>query len=297
MILLLAGLAAFVFLLDPILARLRSTYTLVVMLPEAPQLATGSRVWVSGRDVGKVTEVGFMPSGSDTTSRIFLHVELPAEVRELVRRDSRVRVTSERMIGEPVIDILPGSASAAVLQPGDTLRVPRRPSPAQVLARARSARLSLDTAVQELQALRAPVAQRLASFDVVQQRLAAAQREYGLLAADLRASPALAALGDGGLQTSLTDARNTLAQLAQAFRSLQERAAAAGVQDGAQRLGATSARLQQTLAELEREMRVQGGTVDRLMRDSALVKALAGARAELDSVIADAKRNPLRYVF
>jgi hypothetical protein len=137
----------------------------------------------------------------------------------------------------------------------------------------------------------------MAAFGRVQVQLAAAQREYGTLMDDVRASPTLALLNRGDVQASVGRSRETLHQLTAALTRIRERARTSGAEPNLRAAAASAARLQASLAALDSVMRLQGGTADRLLRDSALVRAIGAARAELDSLIADAKRNPLRYVF
>lgn len=293
----LMALGAGIFLLDDIIARFRSSYQVVAVLPEAPRLATGSRVWVAGNDVGDVRTVALLPAHPDGQSAVALVLRLPGRVREQVRQDSRVRITSLNVLGVPVLDISPGNPSAAALRPGDTLYAARALSRAEVLARAARFRATLDTALAELRALQGPVEQRLASYQRVQLQLAAAQAEYQQLRVQLQASPLVAGLQSGELSAALDQSRATMTELLQALRDVPERMRASGLNANASALGARAAALQRSLAALQDTMRQRGGTLDRLGRDSALVRALAGARLELDSLLADVRRRPLRYVF
>lgn len=297
-IVLLFAVAVTIFVLEAIVQRLRPTYTVVAVLHDAPALVAGSRVWVSGRDVGEVREVSLVPPGGDSLARIAAVLELPTSVRQHVRGDSPLRVTSENLIGEPVIDIGVGSAASPALAAGDTLRQGERLDAAAVMARAANFRASLAEALAEMQALQAPVERRMAGFERVRLQLGQAQQEYALLMADVRASPTLALFtGGDGVGASLQQSQATLRELMGALQQVRSRAESTGAAGNARALAASARQLQQSLAELEAVMRAEGGTVDRLLRDSALVHAIAAARAELDSLIADAKRRPFRYVF
>lgn len=293
----LMALAAGIFLLDDIAARFRSSYQVVAVLPEAPRLVPGSRVWVAGSDVGDVRTVALLPARPDGEAAVALVLRLPGRVRAQVRQDSRVRITSVNLLGAPVVDISPGNASAAALRPGDTLYAARQPSGAAVLARAARFRSTLDSALAELRALQGPAERRLASYQRVRLQLAAAQAEYQHLRDQLQASPLAAGWRSGELSTALDQGRATVTELLRALASVQERMRASGLSANASALGARTAALQRSLAALQDTMRQGGGTLDRLGRDSALVRALAGARLELDSLLADVRRRPLRYVF
>jgi ABC-type transporter Mla subunit MlaD len=293
----LIALAGGIFLLDDILAALRAPYEVVAVLPQAPRLAAGSRVWVGGKDVGEVRSVALLPAGGDGSGRVALALSLPAEVREQVRQDSRVRITAVNTMGAPVVDIVPGSTATAPLAPGDTLRSARLVDRAAVLARSVAFRASLDSALSELRALRAPLEQRLAGLQRATAQLAAASREYRRLQAALAASPLVASVGSGELNASLARSRTTVAALLAALADAQQRVRSSGLDANFKAMTARAGALQRSLAELQSEMREGGGTLDRLARDSALVRAIAAARTELDSLLVEARRNPLRFVF
>ena len=55
--------------------------------------------------------------------------------------------------------------------------------------------------------------------------------------------------------------------------------------------------LQAELAELRRLTSQPVGTLGRMQGDSAVERALAGARASLDSLLTESRKHPLRYVF
>lgn len=293
----LIALGAGIFVLDDILAAFRAPYEVVAVLPKAPRLAAGSRVWVGGKDVGEVRSIALLPARDDGESRVALALSLPGEVREQVRQDSRVRITAVNALGAPVVDIVPGSTAAAPLAPGDTLRSLRQVDRAAVLARSAAFRASLDTALAEMRALQAPLAQRLAGFERATAQLATASTEYQRLRAAMAASPLLESLGSGELNASISRSRATLAALLDALAGAQQRMRSSGLNANVQTMNARATALQRSLADLQSEMRAGGGTLDRLARDSALVRAIAAARTELDSLLVEARRNPLRFVF
>jgi ABC-type transporter Mla subunit MlaD len=293
----LVALATTIFLLDDIIARLRSPYDLVAVLPEAPRLAAGSRVWVAGNDVGVIRSVALLPARADGTPRVAIGLQLPGRVRDQVRQDSHVRITAVNQMGAPVIDITPGSGRAARLAPGDTLRAVSRVDRGVVLARAARFRASLDSAAVEMRALQGPAARRLAGLEQAGRQLAAAGLAYRALQRDLEASTLFDGLSSGELSALLAHGGAQLGTMLTVMQQVSERARDSGLSGNAAALSARAASLQRSLSELHAALREQGGTADRLARDSALVKALTAARAELDSLLADARRNPLRYVF
>ena len=54
-------LAVGLFALDGLVARFKDPDRIYAVLPNAPKLAAGARVWIGGKDVGEVTEVALVP--------------------------------------------------------------------------------------------------------------------------------------------------------------------------------------------------------------------------------------------
>jgi hypothetical protein len=50
------------------------------------------------------------------------------------------------------------------------------------------------------------------------------------------------------------------------------------------------------LADIQRELDEPSGTAGRILRDSAMTGALAGARREMTLLFADIKKHPGRYI-
>lgn len=287
-------LALLIFLLDPLLEALRDDAELVALFDSAPNVAPGAAVWIAGHEVGEVRSLEFLPlAGPQDTSRLALVLVLPRDQLRHVRADASVRLTSASLIGEPAVDIRPGSAAAPPVQPGDTLRAEPLLTSAAVRARAAAVRAGLDSLVQETGPLAGHARARMAVIARVQEGFAGTQRELDALAHTLATSPAAAAAGDVEVQ-----------------RALERLRAAAGVVGSATAPGSGPARAMTAFQPLARHtselsarldsLRLRGtpnGTLVRLQNDSALAVALRRARAELDSLIADAKRRPFRYVF
>src|SRR5688572_2111236 len=151
-----AGLVActvLVFFLDDFIASLTRRYEIIAVVPEAPGLILGSPVWIAGKEVGTVERLSLLPVGDDTTARVALTIELPRSMREYVRRDSRVRLTSERLVGSRVIDIVPGTSASPILEPGDTLRLIRHITAAALTQQAALVQHGLDSALVALRPL------------------------------------------------------------------------------------------------------------------------------------------------
>jgi ABC-type transporter Mla subunit MlaD len=291
------------FALDAVVAKFRSPDTIYAVLPQAPKLAAGARVWIGGKDVGEVTEVALMPFTGDTLARIAATIEFPHEYHEQLRRDSHVRITSARMIGSPVIDIAPGSLSSPELQHGDTLYMGDLITIAELRDRALVAKASFDTALTELRAVAGPAGRRMKSLQPVMRNMAGAQRELAALMADFRNGPAARVLTDGELTGAISSLQETVSRLGPAFAQARARldgtggTGGAGVATSLKRMQGNAERLSAALSDLQAMMVEQNGTFYRMSADSALLKTLHTAQAQLDSLIAESKANPTRFIF
>jgi hypothetical protein len=122
--------------------------------------------------------------------------------------------------------------------------------------------------------------------------------ETGRLQADMDASPGLAVLRDPAFETSLRNAQAHAAELPVLIRRLRENAGAASeMRTALARLQLRADSLGMQLAAASLALENPNGTLARMQQDTALTRALNAARAQLDSLMADMRSNPLRYVF
>ncbi|MGH7463669.1 MAG: MlaD family protein, partial [Longimicrobiales bacterium] len=205
--------AVLIFFLDDLLNAFKRDYEIHVVLPGATGLTADSPVWVSGREIGSVTMVGFLPAGKDSLARVVLRLRLPLSVQSQVRADSEVRLTSVSMMSARAVDILPGTAGARALAPGDTLRLTPHLTPMQLSERAAIVQKNLSAALAELReqapAIRARLLQTRSAFA----GLMAVMDEARTLQVDLDATPGFAVLQDPAFAASLQRTRSHVAEL------------------------------------------------------------------------------------
>jgi hypothetical protein len=298
-IILLVAIAFLIFFAEAIRQRLERRYAVVIVMPRAPPgLGDGSPVWIGGKEVGTVTAVGFLPSGPDTLANVVVTVDLPVAARTHVRTDTRVRLTSARIIGEPALDLLPGSATARVLEDGDTLRIERRPTVAELSRDAAAVRAQLDTSRVALQRLVPRLRARAGQTRRALAGLEAAMAEARSLERSVGASPTLALLGDPAFATSLARTQSYSAELGRLLALWRGRTTSGSeLRAAVERLQLNADSLRAQLDATLVTLQTGNGTLARAQSDSALVHAIGAARAALDSLVAETKRNPLRYIF
>lgn len=124
-----------------------SRYELVTFVPSALGLREGAPVTLAGQRIGQVKEITFIPPGQkrgDDNLRVVLAIA--EDVREQIRRDSRAFLRTQGLLGDKFVDIAPGTAGAAILQPGETLMAGESLDLDQFLAQAGDA-LELSTGI------------------------------------------------------------------------------------------------------------------------------------------------------
>lgn len=294
----LTGVALVVFFLDRLIAYAQADFTIVAVMPAAPGVIDGTPVWIGGKEVGTVRSVGFLPFDDDTTTNLAITLSVPAELRAQVRTDSRVRLASARLIGARAINISAGSADAAPLAEGDTIHGEGLVSPAVLTARAAGVRAGLDTVMQTLRTLAPPVRARIADTRIAFNGLKRAMAEARQLRADIAAGPGVALMNDPAFTASLQRARGHAAALPPMLDDLRERAGSGSeVTAALSRLQVRADSLAARLDAVAAMMASPNGSAGRFLQDSAVFRAMDAARADLDSLVVEARRNPLRFVF
>lgn len=280
---------------------MRKDYDVVAVFREAPRLRKGSIVWVAGHPVGKVVDVALLPPTRDTMApRVAAMLELSFDAQPLLRRDSQLRLTAARLMAEPVVEIDPGSAGAPILREGDTIRaLPAPPKTEFLIAEAKQTQASLDTLMRESHGLLARFDTRSAQMALVNRQASLASAELAKLENEIQNGPLTDFMNDERQSDAIARIQGNAAAITDALQEAQERASKAmrETEPARKRLSRHIAELQQQLATLQKMLDNPNGSYGRMQRDSALMKAVHGAQAQLDSLMTESKKNPLRYWF
>ena len=298
-----AGALLLVFLLTFFAADVRKVFTrtddLYVLLPSAAGLREGSLVWIAGQTVGEVKGIQVRPPDSDSLERVLVHFEVERRHREHIRADSEARVTSFRVIGDPVLDITPGSPGLPQAGPNDTILFRSEGTPAAAIQRAQSLHTSLRELLAESRQLGTRTRERSGQAERLRGQLASSARELRALTVSMQGGP-LNTFSDPQFKRTISGLGATTRELRGSFAQATERARAARA-DAApalERLTARTDTISAALTQLQRAVDAGGGgLLIRAQRDSAIIKAMHGAQAQLDSLVAETKRNPLRFWF
>lgn len=300
--LIIAALAAatiFIFFIPNVTRSLSRSIELVALMADAGALETGSEVWMSGHRVGSVAKVELLPIGTDSARRVAVTMTIPKKYQPFVQRDSEVRTTTETMIGKPVLDILPGSPGAPPVEDSDTLIVRRSGSIAVLLDKTDALTATAQQFLTDVRTVEARTSNRSEHVARMNRNLQTTMTEFRALTMTMRASP-IRILSDPAFKQMLRNLSATSRQMSEALRGAADRARRA--QDDAEpslrSLAARADTIQGIVSELQARVEQSGGgLLIRAQKDSAIVKGLHEAQVQLDSLIAETRRNPLRFWF
>ncbi len=113
-----------VFLLAGILAigNLRNTFVSKIhvagIFEDVNGLQAGNNVWFSGVKIGTVHKLGFYGK-----SQVRVEVKIDEKAQQYIRKDSRMKISSDGLIGNKIVIIYGGTPSAAPVEEGDTLGI------------------------------------------------------------------------------------------------------------------------------------------------------------------------------
>jgi phospholipid/cholesterol/gamma-HCH transport system substrate-binding protein len=257
---------------------LSSGYPLYTRFAWGQNLKQGQPVQLAGVSVGYVDEVKLRDDG-------YLDVVLRVEDEYKIPRNSTAAVVPVGIFGDVAVGLMPKGPSSVHYEPGDT--VPAGASPpgiAEILAR-------VDTIGRRISVITAALEEQLVSggaFRDVRQTIDAAQR----LTLQLNRVAAEQSQNLTATLASFRRAANAVdpAVIDSTVRNF--RAASANLTTLSRDLAAAAGRLDSLLVRLESGQ----GTAGKFLSDTLLYADLRATVQRVDSLIADVKRNPRKYI-
>lgn len=262
----------------------------------------GTQVWLAGQWVGQVRGIHFADVNAADSARIVMEIDILRDHLSHFRSDAVMRIQSGgTLIGAPVLAVTPGTPRGTPLGEGDTLR-----------ARAQS---DVEGVTSQVAIASRQFPEIMLNVRLMHTNVKAAQGTVGALLGD----------GDGGMRrfetvlgratrltTSATAGAGTLGQAMRGDAFARAAAARARVDSVRGVLGArtkqlASARDDSTLARAITSIRAEAatvsallsdarGTAGRALHDQAAQREVAALKREIEALMEDLRRHPLRYV-
>ena len=276
------------------------TFTLFVRTDEARGVIRGTEVWLNGQRVGVVKDVAFLPPREGLENRVLLRLDVLERARQHIRLDSRTQIRSGgSLISSPVIYVHTGTARVRGVSGGDTLASEGPTDFEAATARVAEAAVELPTIISNVKTLRAQVtapdgpvaalrgaAPRFGEVKTrasrVMDRLSASSGTFGSAFAgrtDIAARARRAMSGVDSLFTFIASGETSLGRFRRDTTLKHEMLSLRG-----------------EVAALRELASSPDGTIGRLRADTAYRQALSEVTRQLDSLLADLRRRPLRYI-
>ena len=281
------------------------TMQLSARVGEARGLLEGSEVWLSGQKIGKVVDISFRPpTVADTSSRIEITMEVLAKYRSAIHRDAVAQIRSGgSVIGAPVVYLTPGTLTAAMIQPGDTVTTHSQ-------ADAEGAAGQFSVASRQFPAIINNVKVLTAHLQATQGTIGAFMNARGGAGSEqmTRARVLTSELGDrlsgrgGGtvgqfMQGGLFPRAQRVMARADSVRTLL---ASPNTSLGRFRKDSTLLAevgyIRDELSIIRSQLDQSRGTAGRAMHDSAITHSLTETQRQMSLLFADIKKHPLRYL-
>ncbi len=265
----------------------------------AAGVLSGTDVWLGGEKVGLVRSVSLRPPSSDTSERVLITMDILSGYMRYIRRNSDVQIQpSGTLIGSPVVSITPGTPAAAELGPRDTLRALAELESKPHVADISSLSDSADAIGAELGEIMRDMGSTEGEVNDLRQR---SERQIGDVRNAVTRFAERSTASRGSIALVIHDTlkvRLEINRLSALADSIVATASSPRGNVGRFRRDSTLVRnAHQVMASadtLRGELaRYRGGMSG---RDSALAMQLQRVHVQLDSLVQDAKRHPLRYI-
>ncbi|HEY0969386.1 MAG TPA: MlaD family protein [Gemmatimonadales bacterium] len=277
-------------------------FDVVVLASHAYDIEPGTEVWLVGQRVGTVSAVDFRPPATDTGRRLVVHLELLERARPHLRRDARVQFSSgSSLLGSRVVALSPGTLDAPALADDDTLLA----TPELDL---RTVAGTFADIGEQLPQLRSDVNGIVSSIREGDGALGAATRGQGLAAvAGLQGSLVsltrqLSGTSNGSLAPMLRSpelrsrARRATARADSVRLLLSSESGTLGRFRRDSSLAAQVAAVRDEVSTVRALLELPAGSAGRVLHDGVVAAELRELERELELLLDDVKKRPLRYV-
>jgi phospholipid/cholesterol/gamma-HCH transport system substrate-binding protein len=283
-----------------------SKFTLYVSTDGARGVIRGTEVWLDGQEVGLVKAVNFRPPSVSRTERLVLTLSLLDDARSHIRLNSRAFVRSGgTILGDQVVAMSSGTSAQREVVDGDTLRAGAELDLEGMTSDAAIAAAEFPGILENVKLLNTQIQTAqgtLAAFGIEHgsARIGRVVEKAAHLAAmvgDTTGSVGLLLRVPASASSAVTGrASHAMAQVDSIRALLSSNQHSLG---RFQRDSTLSLELGRIRAELETVKQLASspqGTIGRLRTDSAIARSAHRDIAQVDSLIANMKKHPLRYI-
>ncbi|MDQ6737324.1 MAG: MlaD family protein [Gemmatimonadota bacterium] len=275
-------------------------YSLYAFVQNASGLREGGQVTVAGQLAGSIKKIEFLPVSNDTTRHLRITVQLDESMQPQVRRDSRVMLRNQGLLGDRFFDITPGTPRFASLTNGDTLVLGPSVDYDVMIQRAAGVLTDVAGLTHELRA----ITESVAHGDGTVGKLLTDRGLYDRLNSTLASTSSLLTrlqnpngsvgrmLDDPQLYNSLTQ---MVTQVDSLMTQLNSGKGSAGKLLRDDSLYSNLVKVTAHADTLVGSLSKGNGTASKLLSDTTLYNQMVQAVAHLNEILADVRKNPKRY--
>jgi phospholipid/cholesterol/gamma-HCH transport system substrate-binding protein len=275
-------------------------YTLIAYLKDANGLNQGGQVSLAGQLAGTVKQIDFLPVDADTNRNLKITLAINENLRDQIRTDSKAQIRTMGLLGDKVLDITPGTPAGRPLRNGDTIPVLPALDYEQVLAQAAGAVGDVVTLTRDMRQLtsgivagRGTIGQLVTNRDLYDQLTGTLARTNAMLAKLQNPNGTVGRLlDDPTLYTQMTGMIASTDSLLHAVNS-QQGTLGRLMRDTV--MYANIVNLTRGADSLMKMLTTGNGLASKLLTDQTLYDQLNKLVTDLNSVMADVRRDPGRY--
>jgi phospholipid/cholesterol/gamma-HCH transport system substrate-binding protein len=281
-------------------------FTLYVTTDGARGVIRGTDVWLDGQKVGLVKAIDFRPPSVSPTERLVLRLSVLDDARPHIRLNTRTTVRSGgSILGDQVVSLSSGTSAARQVVDGDTIRAGAELDLEGMTSDAAIAAAEFPGILENVKLLNT-------QLQTAQGTLAAFGMEGGtarLRHIGDRTARLFAMVGDStgsvgrAMRGLMNEPKPVTGRVGHAMAQVDSiRALLSSGQHSLGRFRRDSTlalelgRLRSELASVTDLASNPSGTLGRFRTDSAISISVRHDIAEVDSLIADMKKRPLRYI-
>jgi hypothetical protein len=278
--------------------------TVYVTTNAARGVIGGTEVWLDGQKVGLVRTVTFRPATVPPKERLVITMAVLDNARLNLRMDSRVQIQAGgNLIGDQVIYLSSGTFSSRGVVDGDTIRGGEQDDVEEVTSEMSLATREFPGIIENVKLLAAQLQTAEGTLgalgiekggtQMTEVRARSARLMARALGSGSHGTVAMAMGGNGVLQAR---AKTAMAQVDSVKALVMSNKHSLGRFQRDSTLVIEMGRIREELAEVQRLAESPTGTVGRIRTDSVIVRNVHRNLVSMDSLFADLKKHPFRYI-
>lgn len=262
----------------------------------------GTQVWLAGQWVGQVRGIHFANVDAPDSARIVMEIDVLREYLPHFRTDATMRIQSGgTLIGAPVLAVSPGTPGGRPLGAGDTIRARAQSDFEGVTSQVALASRQFPEIIANVQLMRTNVNAASGTVGALLSDDGGGMRRFETVMGRASSLTSRATSGGGTVGLAMHGDAFARASAARARVDSLRRALDARTRQFSE--AKNDSALARAITSVRAEAAAVGallsgarGTAGRVLHDRAAQNEIAALKREIDALIDDLRRHPLRYV-